>query len=124
MLVYGPLAYGLLAGGYTPHTTFASDDWRSKSPIFDGDLFVRNLAVVEQLKGVADRHGITAAQLAVAWVLANPVVDVAIVGARGPHQIEQTVPAADVQLASGTLGVIERIMRDVVPIGGPSPEGM
>ncbi len=124
VLVYGPLGHGLLAGGYTPQTTFASDDWRSKNSAFQGDLFARNLAVVERLKGVAERQGITVAQLAVAWVLANPAVDVAIVGARRPRQIEQTSPAADIQLKPETLGEIEQIMRDATPIGGPSPETM
>ncbi len=124
VLVYGPLAHGLLAGSYTPQTTFASDDWRSKSPVFQGDLFARNLAVVERLKGVAARQGITVAQLAVAWVLANPAVDVAVIGARSPQHIEQTAPAADVQLTPETLGEIEQIMRDAAPIGGPSPEDM
>jgi aryl-alcohol dehydrogenase-like predicted oxidoreductase len=124
VLVYGPLGHGLLAGSYTPQTTFASDDWRSKSLVFHGDLFARNLAAVERLKGVAERQGITVAQLAVAWVLANPAVDVAIVGARSPRQIEQTALAADVHLTPGTLGEIERIIRDAAPIGGPSPEGM
>jgi aryl-alcohol dehydrogenase-like predicted oxidoreductase len=124
VLVYGPLAHGLLAGSYTPQTTFASDDWRSKSPEFQGDLFVRNLAVVERLKGVAERHGIPVAQLAIAWVLANPAVDVAIVGARRPQQLEQTAHAVDVHLMPETLNEIEQIMREAVPVGGPSPEAM
>lgn len=124
VLVYGPLAHGLLSGGYTPRMTFASDDWRSKSPVFQGDLFARNLAVVERLKGVAERQGITVAQLGIVWVLANPAVDVAIVGARRAQQLEQTVPAADVPLTPETLNEIELIMRDAIPVGGPSPEGM
>jgi aryl-alcohol dehydrogenase-like predicted oxidoreductase len=124
VLVYGPLAHGLLAGRYTPQTTFASDDWRSESPEFHGDLFARNLAVVERLKGVAERHGITVAQLAVAWVLANRAVDVAIVGARRPQQLEETARAGDVRLTPETVGEIEQIMRGAVPVGGPSPEGM
>src|SRR5579859_2226438 len=72
VLVYGPLAHGLLAGAFTPQTTFAADDWRSKSKDFHGDSFQRNLAVVEQLKHLAAREGITVAQLAIAWVLAQP----------------------------------------------------
>jgi aryl-alcohol dehydrogenase-like predicted oxidoreductase len=72
VIVYGPLAHGLLAGSYTPQTSFASDDWRSKSPEFEGEPFVRNLAVVERLKEVAKQQGISVAQLAIAWVLANP----------------------------------------------------
>jgi aryl-alcohol dehydrogenase-like predicted oxidoreductase len=124
VLVYGPLAHGLLAGSYTPQTTFASDDWRSKSPVFHGDLFARNLAVEDRLKDVAERHSITVAQLAIAWVLANSAVDVAIVGARRPHQIEQTAPAAEVRLSPETLREIKLIMLDAVSIGGPTPEGM
>ena len=124
VLVYGPLAHGLLAGGYTPQTTFSADDWRSKSPDFQGARFARNLAVVGRLKNLAERQGMTVAQLAVAWVLANPAVDVAIVGARHPQQLAQTARAADIQLAQETLREIEQIMRDDVPLGGPSPEGM
>jgi aryl-alcohol dehydrogenase-like predicted oxidoreductase len=124
VLVYGPMAHGLLAGRYTPQTTFSSDDWRSKNPVFQGEPFARNLAVVERLKDVARQQGITVAQLAVAWVLANPVVDVAIVGARHPQQLDETTKAADVHLTPQTMGQIEQIMRDAVPMSGPTPEAM
>src|SRR5438128_11422300 len=90
VLVYGPLAHGLLGGSFTPHTTFAADDWRSNSEIFHGEIFQRNLAVVEQLKHLAEREGMTVVQLAIAWVLAQPTIDVAIVGAHSPSQLEQT----------------------------------
>ncbi len=124
VLVYGPLAHGLLAGLYTPQTTFAADDWRSKSEIFHGEIFQRNLAVVEQLKHLAEREGMTVAQLAIAWVLAQPAIDVAIVGAHTPAQLEQTASAGEMHLTQATLHEIERIMREAVPIGGPAPEGM
>ena len=124
VLVYGPLAHGLLAGSYTSKTVFASDDWRSKSPLFHGKLFEQNLGVVERLKDLARQLGITVAQLAVAWVLANPAVDVAIVGARRPQQLVQTAPAADIQLSAETMQKIDQIMQAAAPMGGPSPEGM
>jgi aryl-alcohol dehydrogenase-like predicted oxidoreductase len=123
VLVYGPLGHGLLGGGYAPHTTFAHDDWRSSSPVFQGEPFKRDLAVVDRLKTLAQQHGMTVAQLAIAWVLANPAVDVAIVGARHPKQLAQTVPAADIQLSPDVLREIEQIMRGALPVGGPSPEG-
>jgi aryl-alcohol dehydrogenase-like predicted oxidoreductase len=123
-LVYGPLAHGLLGGRYAPQTTFPSDDWRSKSPAFRGTRFKRNLGVVDRLRSLADRHGITLAQLAVAWVLANPAVDVAIVGARHPQQLTETAAAGDATLPEQTLREIDQIMSDAVPTGGPSPEGM
>jgi aryl-alcohol dehydrogenase-like predicted oxidoreductase len=124
VLVYGPLAHGLLAGSYTPQTTFASDDWRSKSEIFHGEIFQRNLAVVERLKLLAEQEGMSVVQLALAWVLAQPAVDVAIIGARTPTQLAQTAQAGDMHLTPATLGEIEYIMREAVPIGGPAPEGM
>jgi aryl-alcohol dehydrogenase-like predicted oxidoreductase len=124
VLVYGPLAHGLLGGSFTPQTTFAADDWRSKSKDFHGEHFQRNVAVVEHLKRLAASEGMTIAQLAIAWVLAQPAIDVAIVGARNPAQLEQTAPAGDKHLTQQTLHEIERIMREAVPIGGPAPEGM
>lgn len=123
VLVYGPLGHGLLGGGYTPQTTFARDDWRSGSAVFQGEPFKRDLAVVERLKTLAQQHGMTVAQLAIAWVLANPAVDVAIVGARHPKRLAQTVPAADIQLSPDVMSEIEQIMRGALPVGGPSPEG-
>jgi aryl-alcohol dehydrogenase-like predicted oxidoreductase len=59
VLVYGALAHGLLAGAFSPQTTFAADDWRSKSPIFRGESFGRNLAVVEHLKRLAEQEGMS-----------------------------------------------------------------
>ena len=124
VLVYGALAHGLLAGSYTPRTTFAADDWRSKSEIFHGDIFQRNLAVVEQLKYLAEREGMTVAQLAIAWVLAQPAIGVVIVGAHTPAQLAQIAPAGEMHLTQATLHEIEHVMREAVPIGGPAPEGM
>lgn len=124
VLVYGALAHGLLAGSFTPQTAFAPDDWRSKSPIFHGESFQRNLAVVEHLKHLAEQEGMSVAQLAIAWVLAQPGIDVAIVGARTPGQLEQTATAGDIHLSQAMLQEIERVMREAVPIGGPAPEGM
>ena len=124
VLVYGALAHGLLAGTFTPQMNFAADDWRSKSPIFQGESFQRNLAVVEHFKGLAEQEGMNVAQLAIAWVLAQPGIDVAIVGARTPSQLEQTAQAGEIHLTQAALQEIERIMREAVPIGGPAPEGM
>ena len=72
VLAYGPLAHGLLSGRMTTKTTFAQDDWRSKSSDFTGERFRRNLAVVTRLQQYADSRGITLPQLAVAWVIHIP----------------------------------------------------
>jgi aryl-alcohol dehydrogenase-like predicted oxidoreductase len=124
VLVYGPLAHGLLAGGYDEDTTFPEDDWRSRSPLFQGEAFRRNVETVQALAQVADDLGITVAQLAIAWVLATPGVHTAIVGSRNPDQIEQTAAAADVELSDDDLDRIENIMSGAVAVSGPSPESV
>jgi aryl-alcohol dehydrogenase-like predicted oxidoreductase len=70
----------------------------------------------------AEQREFPVGQLAIAWTLANPAVDVAIVGARNASQIEQTAPAADIHLGPADLAAIERIMRRAVPVGGPASE--
>ena len=124
VLVYGPLAHGLLSGKMSPDQELAEDDWRSQSDLFRGENFQKNLEAVEELKRFAEERGHTIAQLAVAWTLSNPNVDVAIVGARRPDHIEGTAPAVEFDLSTEDLRQIENIMRGAVAVGGPSPEGV
>ncbi len=124
VLVYGPLAHGLLSGRMSEESTFAADDWRSKSDLFAGDSFRRNLSVVRDLGRFAAKRNATVAQLAIAWALANRAVDVAIVGARSPEQIIQTSPAADLNLSPEDILAIESMLRGEAAVGGPAPEAM
>ena len=124
VLAYGPLAHGLLSGRMTTETRFPPDDWRSKSSDFTGERFQRNLAVVARLQQYADSRGITLPQLAVAWVISQPPVQVAIVGARRPSQLATTLPSAEVSLTDKDSEEIDGILADAVPVVGPSPEGM
>jgi aryl-alcohol dehydrogenase-like predicted oxidoreductase len=123
VLAYGPLAHGLLGGRMNPETTFAADDWRSKSPMFTGDAFVRNLAAVTALRHLAtDELGVTLPQLAVAWTLAHPAVHVAIVGTRNPGHVDEILAAADYCLTDEALQRIDTVMADATTVAGPSPE--
>jgi len=124
VLVYGPLAHGLLTGTLTENTTFASDDWRSHSAVFTGDSYRHNLAVVGALDKFAADRGMTVSQLAIAWALANPAVQVAIVGARQAHHVQDSLAAADLSLSKADLAAIDKIMASATPVAGPSPEGM
>lgn len=99
-MAYGSLSHGLLTGTMTPDTEFAIDDWRRTliafgQPLFQGEHFLTNLSKVEELKDFAAGNGKTVAQLALSWVLSNPVVSVALVGARKPEEIEENIHAAD-----------------------------
>jgi aryl-alcohol dehydrogenase-like predicted oxidoreductase len=124
VLAYGPLAHGLLSGGFTRDSQLAPEDWRSGSDLFSGESFARNLEIVEQLQGLAKELELTVAQLAIAWTLANPAVHVAIVGARRPAHVEGAAPAADVRLDADALARIEEILARAATVGGPSPEGV
>jgi aryl-alcohol dehydrogenase-like predicted oxidoreductase len=124
VLSYGPMAHGLLSGRMTASTTFAPDDWRSNSDAFTGETFRQNLAVVDRLAHFAGDRGATVAQLAIAWTLANPAVHVAIVGARSPEQLAQTVPAAELELSVADMRAIDEFLRGAVATGGPAPEAM
>ncbi|WP_410653990.1 aldo/keto reductase [Amycolatopsis sp. lyj-112] len=124
VLVYSPLGSGLLTGSFTPDTTFEKTDWRSRSSAFTGENFRRNLAVVDKLEDFAAGKGISVSQLAIAWVLAQPGVHVAIVGARKAAHIEASLAAADIELTAGDLAEIDRLTADAVPVAGASPEGI
>jgi aryl-alcohol dehydrogenase-like predicted oxidoreductase len=123
-LVYSPLGSGLLTGAMTTDTTFEDDDWRASASAFTGDKFRQNLEVVERLKSFAADKGCEVSQLAIAWVLAQDGIDVAIVGARSSKNIERSLAAVDVELTSDDLTEIERITADGVQVTGASPEGV
>ncbi len=124
VLVYGPLAHGLLSGTMTPQTTFAEDDWRAGSADFKGDRFAKDLEVVDRLKQLAASREITLPQLAIAWTISNPAVHVAIAGARHPEHLDDPVAAADVRLSPADRVEIDVILANAVEIVGPAPEAM
>jgi aryl-alcohol dehydrogenase-like predicted oxidoreductase len=124
VLVYGPLAHGLLTGTLTPETTFSSDDWRSGSAVFIGGSYRRNLATVRTLEKLAADRGITVSQLAIAWTLANPAVHVAIIGARQASHVEDSLGAAEVFLSDADLAEIDTIMASATPVAGPTPDSV
>ncbi|WP_329253970.1 aldo/keto reductase [Actinoallomurus sp. NBC_01490] len=123
VLAYGPLAHGLLGGRFDENTTFPANDWRSGSPDFTGETFRRNLQVVGELRRFAEERGATIGQLAVAWVLAHPAVQVAIVGSRRRAHLEETVGALDIGLSKEDLAHLDKIMSGAVPLRAPAPEG-
>ena len=96
VMAYGSMAHGLLTGAWTADQQFGDDDWRKGGANFGinswgPENLAANIAVVEKLKGIAADHGKTVAQLAIAWVLANPAVTVALAGAKKPSEIEEDI---------------------------------
>jgi aryl-alcohol dehydrogenase-like predicted oxidoreductase len=124
VLVYGPLAHGLLTGAFDEQVTFPPGDWRSESDLFRGDALRRNLEKVRELERFARERGCGVSQLAIAWTLARPGVDVAIVGSRRTAHIEESLGALELRLTDEDLAAIDRIMTGAVSVGGPSPESV
>lgn len=112
VIVYSPLAQGLLTGKFTKDTTFPEGDGRANRPLFQGELFLKSLEKVEKLKAFAAEHGRTVGQLAVAWALSTPGVHAALVGAKRPSQIAETLPGADWELTDEERAEIEKLLAD------------
>nr|WP_256574056.1 MULTISPECIES: aldo/keto reductase [unclassified Pseudomonas] len=90
------------------------DDWRkARSADFQKPRLSANLALVEVLAGIGERHGVSAAAVAIAWVLRKPVVTGAIVGARRRGQVDGLIAGAQLRLS---VGEIEEI-RPFLPSG-------
>ena len=121
VIVYSPMRNGLLTGGFSPEraASLPDDDWRSGHPDFHGDGLATNLAVVDRLRAIAGEVGCTLPELAVAWTLAWPAVDGAIVGARRPSQLDDWVGAGSVELDADRLDEIAALLEEAGAGSGP-----
>lgn len=115
VLSYGPLAYGLLTGAITAETRFDHGDFRGGGDddgdrLFGPEKLERSLAVVEALRPIAERLGISVPQLALAWNVHQPGVTAAIAGSRNPEHVRSNAEAGSVELDDGTLLELESIL--------------
>jgi len=113
VIVYSPMQAGILSGAFTRERMLAlpEDDWRRNTRQYQEPLLSRNLELVERLRPIADRLGLTVGQLAIAWVLRRAELTSAIVGARRPAQIEETAKAAEIDLSGADLNEINALLR-------------
>ena len=109
---YSPMQKGLLTGKVTREwvAQLPASDHRSRDVMFHEPDLSANLALVDGLRPIAERNGKTLAQLAIAWVLRRPEVTSAIVGARRPAQIEETVAAGDWTLTDADIKAIDALL--------------
>jgi aryl-alcohol dehydrogenase-like predicted oxidoreductase len=109
VVVYSPMGSGLLTGRMTRQRIqdLPADDWRRHDPRFREPQLGRTLNIVGRLRAVADRHGTTPGAVAVAWTLRNPAVDGAIVGFRGPDQVDPILAAAGLELSDAEATQLE-----------------
>ena len=120
---YGPLAFGLLTGSITAETMFAEGDWRggpeSDDPddpdevdLFAADRLPAVLATVDRMRPIADRLGVSLAQLALAWNVHQPGVTSAIAGSRDASHVRSNAAAGDLELDDDTRSELDAIIAD------------
>ncbi len=113
VIVYSPMQSGLLTGTMS-HERLASlpeDDWRRRDEQFQEPRLSRNLRVAAKLVEIGQRHGKSAAEVAIAWTLRLPAVTGAIVGARKPEQVDGFIGAMDFRLNETDIAEIEAFLR-------------
>jgi aryl-alcohol dehydrogenase-like predicted oxidoreductase len=117
-VAYSPIGRGFLSGQIRSVDDLAPDDFRRRNPRFQGEAFEQNLRLVDRVREIADEKGVTASQLALAWVMAqsdrggNPAV-VPIPGTKRVHYLEENAAAADVELGDDDL----RRLDEAAPVG-------
>lgn len=129
-IVWSPIAQGALTGKYLPGKKPPSGsratDKKGGANMISRWMRDEVLSAVQNLKPIAEKNGLSLAQLAVAWVLQNPNVSSAIIGATKPAQIKENVKAAGIKLDSDTMKEIDRVLgslpeRDPSKTVSPNP---
>ncbi|HEU4978521.1 MAG TPA: aldo/keto reductase [Solirubrobacteraceae bacterium] len=106
-VAYSPLGRGFLAGRFQSPDDFPEDDFRRHHPRFQGENFARNLELVERVKALAGEKGVTAGQLALAWVLHRGGDVVPIPGTKHVRYLEENAAASDVELSEEDLRALD-----------------
>ncbi|MEV0129488.1 aldo/keto reductase [Dactylosporangium sp. NPDC050688] len=109
LVAYSPLGRGFLSGEITDPSQFDPSDFRRHNPRFQGENFQRNLDLVAEVRSLAEAKGVTPAQLALAWVLAQGDDVVPIPGTKRRSYLEQNVAALDIVLTPDDLAAIEKL---------------
>jgi aryl-alcohol dehydrogenase-like predicted oxidoreductase len=109
VLAYSPMGSGMLTGTMTRErvANLPEDDWRRRGPQFQEPLLTRNLKLAEKLKEIGARHNRNAGEVAIAWVLRNPMVTGAIVGIRSAEQVAGVIGAMEFRLNQDEVNEIE-----------------
>lgn len=106
---FSPLGRGFLTGRFRDAAAFGTDDFRSALPRFQQENFAANLAIVERVEAIAARHGATAAQVALAWTLAQGEHVVPIPGTRRRSRLEENAAAAGLRLTPDDLAELDAL---------------
>jgi aryl-alcohol dehydrogenase-like predicted oxidoreductase len=123
-VAYSPLGRGFLTGQIKNFDDLDAEDYRRQSPRFQGENFDNNLQLVQRVGEMARDRGITPAQLALAWVLAQGNDIVPIPGTRRRKYLEENIGADDVKLTLEDIARLDELMPQGAASGGRYPEEM
>jgi len=116
-IVWSPIAQGVLTGKYLPGkkppTGSRATDKKSGAGMISRWMRDEVLEAVQKLRPIAEGHGITMSQLALAWALSNPNVSSVIMGASKPVQVKENVKASGIKLDAATLSAIDKALGDL-----------
>ena len=104
---YSPLGRGFLAGGIRSIADLPADDWRRNDPRYSAENMPRNLAIVDAIAAVAQRHGVSSAQIALAWLLAQGADIVPIPGVKRRTTMRDSAAAPDVTLSDADVAALD-----------------
>jgi aryl-alcohol dehydrogenase-like predicted oxidoreductase len=121
---YSPLGRGFLTGALKSPDDFAADDYRRFSPRFQGENFTKNLLLLDQVQALAVEKGVSAGQLALAWVLAQGDYLIPIPGTKQRKYLEENVAALEVKLSVQELAALEAIFPANATAGQRYPEAV
>jgi aryl-alcohol dehydrogenase-like predicted oxidoreductase len=121
-VAYSPLGRGFLAGRFRTPKDFEAGDYRQNSPRFQGQNLDRNLAIVKGIEELAAEKRCTAAQLALAWLLARGDDIVPIAGTKRRNYLEQNVGAVQVKLSANDLSRLDRAAPRGAAAGARYPQ--
>ncbi|MCW2632907.1 MAG: aldo/keto reductase, partial [Pseudonocardia sp.] len=121
-VAYSPLGRGFLSGRFRSLGDLDPEDFRRNNPRFQGENFTRNLDLVERVQEIAAEKGVTAAQLALAWVLAQGSDIVPIPGTKRVAYLEENLGALDVELTGDDLARIEAAFPRGITSGERYPD--
>jgi aryl-alcohol dehydrogenase-like predicted oxidoreductase len=119
---FSPLGRGFLTGAITTPADFGEDDFRRNQPRFQGEAFAANLRLVDAVRAMAGEKGVTAGQLALAWVLAQGDDVVPIPGTKRRRYLEENAGAAAVELTADDLARLEAIAPPGAAVGTRYPD--
>lgn len=123
-VAYSPLGRGFLTGDFQKPDDFAEDDFRRFNPRFQGENFTRNLALVDQVRALAQRKGCQPSQLALAWVLARGEDIVPIPGTKQRRYLEENIAAVEVSFTEAELAEIDAVFPPDAAAGSRYAEEM